>query len=190
MLNFYIMCQKCGIPDCKCRKVISKIGPRGPIGPPGKKGDKGDKGDPGEDGPAGPQGADGPQGPAGPAGTNTKVVSEGGILSASMAGAGYDYVITNNGTTYTDGEWGLWGSVYVETTGSQTVEIEYFADVAGSGYISIGQQDHVTAGNGSLIPLCFPGTLTGMALGDKLKVNIKCSAGGTVVHRNTNVSIR
>ncbi len=186
------MCVKCGVPDCKCRRVISKQGFKGEKGDRGPKGDrgltgaKGDKGDTGDTGPAGPQGE------TGPAGTNTKVVSEASVISSSLAGGGYDKILTcvALSANYSEGEWGLWGSVYVETTGPQTVDVKYYVNV-GSGDVQIGAtQSHVTAGSTTLIPLCLPATLAGMVNTNTLKINVSCSAGGTIGAININTSIK
>lgn len=183
------MCDNCGESNCGCIKYIDRRGikgdkgDRGPAGPPGATG---------ATGAAGPQGPQGIPGPAGPAGEGVTVISNGSnALNASIAGAGYDLIITvGSPSTYVDGEYGMWGSVYLETAAPAAIDIEYFLDIGGSGYISIAQQTHDTAGTGACIPLGLPGLATGMTAGDKIKINIKSAGGGTVKHINHHVSIR
>lgn len=148
---------------------------------------KGETGATGAIGPTGPQGPPGADGAA----ASGKIMSEGSILSSSIAGLGYDTLWTCNGSN-TPGEWGLMGSVWIETTGSQTIQIKYyFTDALTSTTTQIGStQSHVTAGSTTLIPLCLPATIGGVVLGDVLKINISCSAGGTILARNSHLTIK
>lgn len=173
------MCDNCGESNCKCNRVIDRQGIRGPQGPAG---------------PQGPRGAastvPGPAGPQGPAGTNTKIISEGSVLSNAITGGGYDFIITCNDPSgpYTAGEWGLLGAIAVSTAGSVTVTITFSVNV-GAGYVLIQAQTHVTGGSSSVIPLCLPATLAGMVNTNSLKINVQ-AASGTIIARNTNVTIK